>query len=58
VERLERIGQLLRDVDAEIGIATDQFRRYGDVNIGSVRDYVKKARMKLKQIIEAIDGID
>lgn len=58
MERLERVGHLLRDAEASVGIALNVFRDYGEVNIESVREYAKEARKSLKQAIEAIDGVD
>jgi hypothetical protein len=58
MERLERVGHLLSSADASIGIARNVFREHRGVNITTVREHIKEARRKLKQAIEAIDGVD
>jgi hypothetical protein len=55
MERRERIGHLLGDAEDCVALA---IRFFGNHHEKELREHVKKARMKLKQALESIDGID
>lgn len=58
MERRERIGHLLGSAEANVRLAVQMLRDYGEVRMGDTREFAKKAKQALKQAIEAIDGVD
>ena len=57
MERRERIAELLRSAETNTALAVQQMQ-YGEMRMAEVRAFAKEARKKLKQAVEAIDGID
>jgi hypothetical protein len=57
MERRERIGHLLRSAETNAALAV-QSLQHGEMRMADVRSFAKTARAKLKQAVEAIDGID
>jgi hypothetical protein len=58
MERLERVGHLLRNAETEVSLAIRFFKDYHLSRDVEARQYMKKARKTLKQAIEALDGVD
>jgi len=58
MERRERIGHLLGDAEISVALAIRFFGDYGEQRMKETREHAKKARQKLKQALESIDGID
>jgi hypothetical protein len=56
MERRERIGHLLGSAETSIALAIRFFSDHRDDE--KTREYVKETRRRLKQAIEAIDGVD
>ncbi len=58
MERRERIHHLLEAAETDVALAHRFLHDHGEVRMADVRSYTKEARKKLKQAIEAIDGVD
>ena len=56
-ERRERIGHLLQSAETNTSLALRSME-HGEMRMADVRKYAKEAKAKLKQAVEAIDGID
>ena len=56
MERRERVGHLLRDAETNISLALRAFTN--GLRDDEARQLAKETRKKLKQAIEALDGID